>query len=209
MYNNFGELQDMLALINSAVNFVLYCSMSQQFRNTFSQLFCVPCLLGRSKNGLTSRCTVISNFQSPKGSSKPATTATHPATTEATVVKIKNTHVQNSTLQANYLNNDPTTTAVFVENTDLSVPYSNANSNFASIPKVPSKAESICCSAKSVSKETSTKNFECKRGVDVVIELVRPSSSASSTSVREIINLNDTITIEATGNLEEQKSNWL
>ena len=32
---------DMLALINSAVNFVLYCLMSQQFRKTFSQLFCV------------------------------------------------------------------------------------------------------------------------------------------------------------------------
>lgn len=41
VYNNFGELMDMLALINSAVNFVLYCLMSQQFRKTFSQLFCI------------------------------------------------------------------------------------------------------------------------------------------------------------------------
>ena len=32
---------DMLALINSAVNFVLYCLMSAQFRKTFSQLFCI------------------------------------------------------------------------------------------------------------------------------------------------------------------------
>lgn len=31
----------MLALINSAVNFVLYCLMSAQFRKTFSQLFCI------------------------------------------------------------------------------------------------------------------------------------------------------------------------
>lgn len=39
VYNNFGDLMDMLALINSAVNFVLYCLMSQQFRKTFSNLF--------------------------------------------------------------------------------------------------------------------------------------------------------------------------
>lgn len=31
---------DTLALINSAVNFVLYCSMSRQFRDTFKRLFC-------------------------------------------------------------------------------------------------------------------------------------------------------------------------
>lgn len=41
VYNNFGDLMDMLALINSAVNFVLYCLMSQQFRKTFSHLFCI------------------------------------------------------------------------------------------------------------------------------------------------------------------------
>ncbi|UXI18854.1 hypothetical protein NH340_JMT04797 [Sarcoptes scabiei] len=41
VYNNFGDIMDMLALINSAVNFVLYCLMSQQFRITFSHLFCI------------------------------------------------------------------------------------------------------------------------------------------------------------------------
>lgn len=41
VYRNFGDLMDMLALINSAVNFVLYCLMSQQFRKTFSKLFCL------------------------------------------------------------------------------------------------------------------------------------------------------------------------
>lgn len=30
---------DTLALINSAINFVLYCSMSQQFRKSFSNIF--------------------------------------------------------------------------------------------------------------------------------------------------------------------------
>ncbi|XP_067144311.1 G-protein coupled receptor dmsr-1-like [Centruroides vittatus] len=39
VYQNFGEVMDFLALINSAINFILYCSMSRQFRDTFTQLF--------------------------------------------------------------------------------------------------------------------------------------------------------------------------
>lgn len=38
-YQNMGEVIDMLALVNSAINFILYCVMSRQFRNTFSLLF--------------------------------------------------------------------------------------------------------------------------------------------------------------------------
>ena len=34
-----GELLDLLALINSAINFVLYCTMSRQFRVTFAAVF--------------------------------------------------------------------------------------------------------------------------------------------------------------------------
>lgn len=30
---------DILALINSSINFILYCSMSKQFRSTFTLLF--------------------------------------------------------------------------------------------------------------------------------------------------------------------------
>jgi len=30
---------DILALINSSINFILYCSMSKQFRTTFTLLF--------------------------------------------------------------------------------------------------------------------------------------------------------------------------
>jgi hypothetical protein len=33
-----GDLMDMLALFTSSVNFVLYCSMSRQFRCTFARL---------------------------------------------------------------------------------------------------------------------------------------------------------------------------
>lgn len=40
MYDNVsGELMDALALVNSAINFILYCAMSRQFRTTFAQLF--------------------------------------------------------------------------------------------------------------------------------------------------------------------------
>ncbi|KAG8298528.1 myosuppressin receptor activity protein [Homalodisca vitripennis] len=38
-YNKLGEVMDILALINSAINFILYCAMSRQFRTTFSVLF--------------------------------------------------------------------------------------------------------------------------------------------------------------------------
>ena len=31
-YNPLGEIMDMMALINSAINFLLYCLMSTQFR---------------------------------------------------------------------------------------------------------------------------------------------------------------------------------
>lgn len=34
-----GDLMDILALINSGINFILYCSMSRQFRSTFNTMF--------------------------------------------------------------------------------------------------------------------------------------------------------------------------
>ncbi|KAF4518906.1 hypothetical protein B566_EDAN006744 [Ephemera danica] len=38
-YQLLGEILDMLALLNSAVNFILYCAMSRQFRVMFCRLF--------------------------------------------------------------------------------------------------------------------------------------------------------------------------
>jgi hypothetical protein len=38
-YNIVGEIMDLLALINAAIGFVLYGSMSKQFRVTFKSLF--------------------------------------------------------------------------------------------------------------------------------------------------------------------------
>lgn len=39
-YMKLGDVIDILTLINSAINFILYCAMSRQFRKTFNQLFC-------------------------------------------------------------------------------------------------------------------------------------------------------------------------
>lgn len=44
VYLNFGETMDALALINSAINFIIYCSMSRQFRDTFAFLFIPKCV---------------------------------------------------------------------------------------------------------------------------------------------------------------------
>jgi len=38
-YNSFAEVWDILALINSAINFILYCFMSKQFRTQFRNVF--------------------------------------------------------------------------------------------------------------------------------------------------------------------------
>lgn len=59
-YSNLGEIMDMLVLLNSAINFLLYCAMSKQFRDTFSELFkpcCTPVLGARKKRFLPSWMT--------------------------------------------------------------------------------------------------------------------------------------------------------
>lgn len=38
-YNRFGEMMDLLALINAAIGFVLYGLMSKQFRTSFKSVF--------------------------------------------------------------------------------------------------------------------------------------------------------------------------
>lgn len=38
-YHLFGEVMDILALLNGAINFILYCTMSKQFRSAFTELF--------------------------------------------------------------------------------------------------------------------------------------------------------------------------
>lgn len=43
VYHPLGDLMDILALINNSINFILYCAMSKQFRDTFRELFMQPC----------------------------------------------------------------------------------------------------------------------------------------------------------------------
>ncbi|XP_066148722.1 G-protein coupled receptor dmsr-1-like [Euwallacea fornicatus] len=38
-YVALGEIMDIIALINSSINFILYCTMSRQFRATFQEMF--------------------------------------------------------------------------------------------------------------------------------------------------------------------------
>ncbi|KAH9514071.1 hypothetical protein Btru_030145 [Bulinus truncatus] len=40
VYMPLGDVMDIGALVNNAINFVLYCSMSAKFRQTFLKLFC-------------------------------------------------------------------------------------------------------------------------------------------------------------------------
>lgn len=52
-YIPLADLMDFVALLNSAINFILYCAMSKKFRDTFSQLFHLNRLikLGRRRSG--------------------------------------------------------------------------------------------------------------------------------------------------------------
>lgn len=43
VYVPLGDLLDIVTLVNNGVNFILYCSMSKQFRDTFVQVFCRRC----------------------------------------------------------------------------------------------------------------------------------------------------------------------
>lgn len=50
VYVPLGDFMDIIALVNSGINFVLYCTMSQEFRKTFIRLFCsIHCKTQRHK----------------------------------------------------------------------------------------------------------------------------------------------------------------
>ena len=50
VYLNLGDLIDILALTNNGINFILYCTMSKQFRDAFVQFFIHP--IARPPNSL-------------------------------------------------------------------------------------------------------------------------------------------------------------
>ncbi|KAH1009463.1 hypothetical protein HUJ04_001816 [Dendroctonus ponderosae] len=39
---HIGDVMDIIALTNSGINFILYCTMSRQFRITFKEIFLLP-----------------------------------------------------------------------------------------------------------------------------------------------------------------------
>lgn len=43
VYVPLGDILDIVTLINNGINFILYCAMSKQFRDTFIQVFCGQC----------------------------------------------------------------------------------------------------------------------------------------------------------------------
>jgi thyrotropin-releasing hormone receptor len=53
VYVPLGDVLDLLVLINSSVNFILYCVMSTQFRSTFWAVFIARCcdVTNRAKDG--------------------------------------------------------------------------------------------------------------------------------------------------------------
>lgn len=60
---------DFLALLNSSINFILYCTMSRQFRETFTQIF-VPKQLQRLRCGRVSNGHSDGNGMRLKGGCK-------------------------------------------------------------------------------------------------------------------------------------------
>ncbi|CAH1783972.1 unnamed protein product [Owenia fusiformis] len=44
VYVMLADIMDMLILLNSAANFIMYCIMSRQFRNTFKEVILKPCI---------------------------------------------------------------------------------------------------------------------------------------------------------------------
>lgn len=76
IYIPLGDLMDFIALLNNAVNFVLYCTMSHQFRIRFLQMFGQSSIKfrGSFRNSVSIKCAVTNNFTNgtpPKRQSTP------------------------------------------------------------------------------------------------------------------------------------------
>jgi hypothetical protein len=54
VYTPLGDLLDIMTLLNNGVNFVLYCTMSKQFRETFFKIFLKKSLHGNISTPLSS-----------------------------------------------------------------------------------------------------------------------------------------------------------
>ncbi|KAK3094800.1 hypothetical protein FSP39_006374 [Pinctada imbricata] len=74
VYNPLGDMLDIVALCNNGVNFILYCSMSKQFRDTFVSIFCGCCT---KKETAWSKIKLITSAKNGHRDYSTATHATH------------------------------------------------------------------------------------------------------------------------------------
>ena len=58
-YNPVGEMMDMMALTNSAANFILYCLMSSQFRKTLKKMWLIKPQQIKTRVTFTTKFKVI------------------------------------------------------------------------------------------------------------------------------------------------------
>ena len=58
VYTQLGDVWDMVVIVNSSINFLLYCTMSRLFRGTFCELFVTPlrCRCVAAVDNDSSRC---------------------------------------------------------------------------------------------------------------------------------------------------------
>ena len=65
VYVPLGDVWDIIVLVNSAVNFLLYCIMSRQFRKTFQEVILKLCIKSLAKTPSEVQYSTI-NTQSTK-----------------------------------------------------------------------------------------------------------------------------------------------
>uniref|UniRef100_A0A915E2P0 G-protein coupled receptors family 1 profile domain-containing protein n=1 Tax=Ditylenchus dipsaci TaxID=166011 RepID=A0A915E2P0_9BILA len=70
IYFNLGDLLDLMSLLNSSVNFILYCLMSSRYRNTFCSLI-LPISKCRCASSLGSAPLLMLQMQMPSGLGSP------------------------------------------------------------------------------------------------------------------------------------------
>jgi hypothetical protein len=103
VYVNLGDVLDILVLINNGINFILYCSMSKQFRDTFIGVFRLDsvCHSASSLQTSTSQRRTL-NRPSPTvdGASRAPPPAPHNVVVTAVIYQLTESEVGNSTTAA-------------------------------------------------------------------------------------------------------------
>ena len=153
VYMKLGDIMDILALINNAINFILYCLMSRVFRQTFHNIFCMPLCI-RYKNIRKSNSLNNNNKNNNKNSKtnrflSTANTFSH------------NRRSTNNTTTTTTNNNNPTTVLSNIHNSNysrLKSFHENTNNNLLIPPNTNTNTNSIisCTSNKQLDNHTET-----------------------------------------------------